>query len=107
MISYDDFAKLDIRIGKVLSAERVPETDRLLKLSVDVGEEEPRQIISGIAEYVSVEEIVGKRYPFVVNLEPRIIKGEESNGMILVVGSNDEFSLLEPSTDIHPGSKIR
>ncbi|MAF59825.1 MAG: methionine--tRNA ligase subunit beta [Candidatus Pacebacteria bacterium] len=107
MISFEDFKKLDIRIGKVESAERIPETDKLLKLSINFGEE-TRQIVSGIAEYISESEIVGRSYPFIVNLEPRTIRGEESQGMILAVGSDDgSFSLLEPSTEVKPGSKIR
>ncbi|PIT91060.1 hypothetical protein COU17_02410 [Candidatus Kaiserbacteria bacterium CG10_big_fil_rev_8_21_14_0_10_49_17] len=108
MISYDDFAKLEARIGKVVDAEKVPDTDKLLKLSVDVGEEKPRQIISGIAEHVSPEDIIGKSYPFLVNLEPRVIRGHESQGMILAVGTPEgDFALLEPHVTVPPGSSIR
>lgn len=108
MISFDDFKKIDIKIGEVKSAERVPDTDKLLRLMVDVGEEEDRQIISGVAEYADPETLVGKKFPFVVNLEPRVIKGLESDGMILAVSSADgEFSFLEPSSDISSGSGIR
>jgi methionine--tRNA ligase beta chain len=108
MISYDEFKKTEIRIGKVLSAERVPDTDKLLKLSVDVGEDEPRQIISGIAEYCEPESLVGKSFPFVTNLEPRMIRGFESNGMILGVSSKNEggFSLVSPLNDVPPGSSL-
>ena len=106
-ISYEDFQKLDVRMGKVLSAERIPETDKLLKLSVDFGDE-TRQIVSGIAEYVSEDDIVGKLYPFVVNLKTRTIKGEESNGMIMAVSTEEgDFALLTPHAPIPAGSKIK
>lgn len=108
MIKYDDFSKLDITIGEILSAERVPDTDRLLKLSVDFGEENPRQIISGINEYFSdIQTLVGVKCPFVTNLEPRVIRGLESNGMILAIGNGDTFSLLIPQKDIPKGTTIR
>ena len=83
MISIDDFKKIEIRVGTVLSAEKVPDTDKLLKLFVDLGEEMPRQIVSGIAEYVTPEEIIGLQFPFVANLEPRMLRGISSQGMIL------------------------
>ena len=107
-ITYDDFKKVEIKIGKILSAEKVPDTDRLLQLSVDLGEEEPRQIISGIAEYFeSPEELVGVHCSFVTNLEPRTIRGYESNGMILAVKADDDtFSLLKSSNNIPAGTNV-
>ena len=129
MISYDDFAKVEIKVGKVLSAEKIPETDKLLKLSVDFGdivmapltaptpgvEEAPkvvrdiRQIVSGISMYFpDAQTLVGKKCMFVTNLEPRIIKGYESNGMLFAVSTADgKFSLLEPNTDIPEGTKAK
>lgn len=107
MISIDDFKKVEIRIGTVLSIEKVPGTDKLLKLSVDLGEEVPRQIVSGIAEYVTPEEMIGLQFPFVVNLEPRILRGIESQGMILALGGDkDSFSFLSPRKQVAPGSQI-
>jgi len=107
MVSFDEFKKLNIKIGEVISAEQVPDTDKLIRLMVDVGEEENRQIISGIAEYAEPDTLVGKKFPFIINLEPRTIRGLISNGMILAVSSDDgEFSFLEPSSDIPPGSSI-
>ena len=86
MISIDDFKKVDITVGKILSAEKIPETDKLLKLSVDFGELQPRQIISGISLYFpDCSILIGKKCVFVVNLEPRIIRGLESQGMILAL----------------------
>ncbi|MDZ7726506.1 MAG: methionine--tRNA ligase subunit beta [Candidatus Campbellbacteria bacterium] len=104
-ITFDDFEKLDIRIGEIKSAERVEGTDKLINCEVDFGEEK-RQIVSGLAEYLEPEEIVGKKLPYVLNLEPRVIRGVESQGMLLAI-AGENFSLLEPSNDGVPaGSKI-
>lgn len=113
MISYDEFKKVEIRAGKIISAEKVPDTDKLLKLLVDLGEKEDsgeiksRQIISGIALYFpNPDVLVGKTCMFVANLEPRTIRGYESQGMIFAVsGSDGTFSLLEPNESILPGSQ--
>lgn len=109
MISIDDFAKVEIVVGKILSAEKVPETDKLLKLSVDLGEPQPRQIVSGISMYFpDLLMLIGKKCMFVANLEPRVIRGIESQGMILALSTEDgKFSLLEPGADIPPGVKVR
>ncbi|MEK7101238.1 MAG: hypothetical protein AAB921_04035 [Patescibacteria group bacterium] len=105
-ISIDDLAKVHVQVGTVLSAEQVPDTDKLLKLSVEFGEPTgPRQIVSGINEYVSSpEELVGKQLAFVTNLKPRTIKGLESNGMLFAVGNKDTFAFLSPSKDVPPGT---
>lgn len=106
-ISYDDFAKLEIRIGTIKAVEVVPEADRLLKLIVDIGEEAPRQIISGIREYYDdIEQLVGRQCPFLVNLEPRMIRGLESQGMILAGGQAETFNLLHPDKAVPPGTQI-
>lgn len=105
MITYEDFKKIEIRAGKIISAEKIPDTDKLIKFSVDFGEEKPRQIVSGIALYFSEPtQLVGKTCMFVTNLEPRIIRGHESNGMLFAVSSDTAFSLLEPSPGISPGT---
>jgi methionyl-tRNA synthetase len=107
MISIDDFKKLEIRAGKILSAEKVDGADKLLKLSVDLGEENPRTIVSGIALYFPDPSIlVGKCCAFAANLEPRTIRGIESNGMIMAASSADSFSLLEIS-GVPPGTLVR
>jgi len=108
MISYEDFAKLEITIGAIRSVEVVEGADRLLKLEVDMGEAEPRQIISGIREYFEdPQTLVGIQCPFLTNLEPRIIRGLESQGMILAASADGVFALLEPGRDIPVGTKIR
>ncbi len=105
-ISIDDFAKVEVKVGTVLSAERVPETDKLLKLSVDFGEAAgPRQIVSGIQAYVPEPDMfVGKQLAFVTNLAPRKIKGLESNGMLFAVGDGDTFAFLTPDRPVPPGT---
>lgn len=107
-ITFDDFKKMDIRIGEILSAEKVENADKLLKLSVDVNEDEPRQIISGIAEFFPDPSVlVGKKYPFLLNIAPRTIKEYESQGMIIAVDAGDAISLLPPERDVPNGSVIR
>lgn len=109
MINIEDFKKIELVVGKILSVEKVPETDKLLKLEVDLAEEKPRQIISGIALYYpDFSVLVGKKCMFVANLEPRTIKGLESQGMILAVSTEDnKFSLLEPNDEIPVGTKAK
>lgn len=108
MISIDEFKNIDIRIGEIKSVEKVPDTDKLLRLEVDLGEEKPRQIISGIALYFDdIQKLVGKRCTFVANLEPRVIRGLESQGMIMAVSDDGgHFSLLSPDDSIAPGTRI-
>lgn len=103
-ISIDDFAKVEVKVGTVLTAERVPETDKLLRLTVDLGEAEPRQIVSGIAAYTEPEALVGRQLSFVTNLAPRKIKGLESNGMLFAVGEGDAFAFVVPDRPVPPGT---
>ncbi|QSH39135.1 methionine--tRNA ligase subunit beta [Candidatus Kaiserbacteria bacterium] len=103
-ITIDDFTKLDIRLGTILEAQRVPETDKLIECTVDVGEEEPRTIVSGIAHVREAEDLVGKQLPYILNLAPRTIKGVESNGMLLALGEGEEFALLHPDKEVPAGT---
>lgn len=114
MISYDDFAKLEIKIGTILTAEIVEGADKLLRLTVDLGEKNeagevmPRQIVSGIREYYPEPAVlIGKQCPFLANLEPRTIRGFESQGMILAASNDNAFALLHPSTELTPGSRVK
>lgn len=109
MISIEQFAHVEMRLGKILSVEKVPDTDKLLKLMVDLGESHPRQVISGIALYFPDPQVlVGKTCPFVANLEPRMIRGLESQAMIVAVHTEDgKFSILEPTlTEMPAGTKL-
>jgi len=82
-IAIDDFVKVDLRVGQVVSAERVKGADKLLQMKVDIGEEEPRTIVAGIAESYPPEEMLGRKVVIVANLQPRKLRGIESNGMIV------------------------
>jgi methionine--tRNA ligase beta chain len=88
MITFDDLQKIELRVGQILSAEPVEGSQKLLKLSVDFGEETPRTVVSGIAAYVDIESFIGTQKVFVTNLEPRAIMGIESQAMILA-GKDD------------------
>lgn len=109
MITIDDFKKVEITVGKILSAEKIENADKLLKLSVDMAEEKPRQIVSGIAmHYPDPSVLVGKKCMFVSNLEPRTIRGYESNGMLFALSTEDgKFSILEPNDEIPEGTKAK
>ncbi len=108
MISYDDFAKLEIRIGEIKTVDVVEDADKLLRLTVDFGEEAPRQIISGIRTYFEDPQwLVGKKCPFLTNLEPRMIRGFESQGMILAASHEETLGLLFPHQDLPVGTKIK
>jgi methionyl-tRNA synthetase len=105
-ITYDDFAKLDIRVATVLKAEKMPKSDKLLKLLLDTGIDE-RVVLSGIAKHFSPEEVVGKQVCVLCNLAPRKMMGEMSNGMILMAEDKDgSLKFIEPSATIWNGAKI-
>lgn len=106
MITFEDFKKLEIRIGKILAAEKIGKADRLLKLEVDFGEFK-LQIVSGIAEFYKPEDLVGKECPFIVNLEPRMFMGVESQGMLMATGVEGSAVLLHPDKEVPVGSMIR
>lgn len=106
LISYDDFSAMDIRVATVLEAERVPKTDKLLHLKVDIGSEH-RELVAGIAEAYSPEQLVGKQVAMLVNLEPRKIRGIESRGMILAVHSEGKLTVVGPQGPCLPGSVIK
>ena len=107
-IEYDDFAKVSLKVGKVLAAEKVPKADKLLKLSIDVGEPTPRTIVSGIAEAYTPEQLPGRNVVVVVNLKPRPLRGIESRGMILTAGpGGKDLVLLDPGSNAVPGAEVK
>jgi methionyl-tRNA synthetase len=89
-IEITDFAKVDLRVGEVLTAERVPKSDKLLRLTIDLGEAEPRQVLAGIAEHYEPEKMIGRKLVVVANLKPRKLRGFESQGMLLAASIGDE-----------------
>jgi len=109
-IKYDDWKKVEIKIGKILTVERIEKSEKLLKLSVDFAEASgPRQIISGISKYFpEIEYLINKKCAFVTNLEPKPLMGLESNGMILAVGGGEEpFSIFEVRDEIVTGTQAK
>ena len=106
-ITFDDFTKLDIRTATILEAEKVPKTKKLLKLTLDTGLD-TRTVVSGIAEYFDADKIIGKQVSLVVNLEPRKIKGIESQGMILMAEDNNgKLVFVSPAENIMNGSEVK
>jgi len=105
-ITYDDFIKLDLRIGLVEDVEKVPKADKLLKLTVDIGTEK-RTLVAGLAEYYKAEDLIGKKIVVLANLQPRKLRGVESQGMLLAAEDGKLVAFLTPEKDVTPGSKIR
>lgn len=105
LIKIEGFDKIDLRAGKIVEAERVEGSDKLLKLQIDLGEEK-RQILAGIGKAYSPEELINKLVVVIINLEPRMMMGMESQGMVLAVKDNNNLSVLVPDKEIIPGSKI-
>ena len=106
-ITFDEFSKMDIRVGIIKAAEKVEKADKLLKLTVDTGIE-VRTIVSGIAEQFIPEDVIGKKVSVLINLVPRKIRGVESQGMILMAESKEgELSFVAPTKEINPGNIIR
>ncbi len=106
MISFDDFRKIEIRIGTIVSAEKVEGADKLLKLEVDLGTEK-RQLVAGIALEYDPGSLAGKQVPVLVNLEPKTIMGVESHGMMLIAVDDGKPVLLHPGRDVSPGTQVR
>ena len=105
IINFDDFSKLNLRVGKIISAEEVEGSNKLIKMKVDIGDEE-RQIVAGISKYYSLDELTNKTVIVLINLEPRKIFGIESQGMLLASINGDEVSLLQTDKEMIPGSEI-
>lgn len=105
MITIEEFKKVKVKIGRILSAERVENTDKLIKLEVDLGNEK-RQIISGIAEFYNPKDLEGKQIPIAVNLEYKTFKGLESQGMILAANVDGKPVLLIPEEEVPSGTDV-
>ncbi len=105
MYKFDDFAKLEIRMGTVVEAERVAGTDKLIKVIVDMGNEK-RQVVAGFGHKHSPEELIGKQIPIVLNIEPATIRGVQSNGIFMAL-DDENATLLLPQNNVPNGSKIK
>lgn len=113
VVSFEEFAKLDLRVAKILACEAHPSADRLYKIQLDDGSGTPRQICAGIREHYKPEDLVGLHIVIVANLAPRVIRGEESRGMLLAAsdapkdaGAARRVVILQPRTEIGPGSVV-
>lgn len=105
-ISYDDFAKLDLRIAQVLEARAHPNADKLMLLKIDVGDQQ-KQIVAGIRGHYEPEALVGRQIVVVNNLQPAMLRGEESQGMLMAASDGDAVVLLRPDRDCPPGSGVK
>lgn len=107
MINFEDFTKVELKVGTVLEAEEVKGSEKLIKLMVDLGEENPRQILAGVKQWYRPKAFVGKQVVVVVNLESRIMMGLESEGMMLAADCEDGPVFLTVPKEVPPGTKIR
>jgi len=105
MIKFEDFQKLDLRVGKIVEAERVEGSEKLIKLKVDIGGEE-RQLVAGIGKVYSPEDLIEKEIIVVANLEPKVLFGIESQGMLLAAEDGENIALLIPDKEVKPGSRV-
>lgn len=107
-IAFDDFTKIDLRVGTITAAEKVPKADKLLKLTIDLGEAQPRTVVSGIAEHYAPEDIVGQQVVLVANLAPRKMRGVESQGMVLMAeDASGKLVFVQPKDVVPPGGEVR
>jgi methionyl-tRNA synthetase len=105
LVTIDEFKRLDLRVAKVLEARPHPNADKLVLLKIDVGDQQ-KQIIAGIRAWYTPESLVGRSIVVVNNLQPAMLRGEESNGMLLAATSGDQVIVLVPDRDCAPGAKI-
>ena len=105
MINFEEFKKIELKIATILEAEKIEESENLIKLELDLGEEK-RQILAGIKKYYNAEELVGRQIVVVVNLEPKKMMGMESQGMLLAANVDGKPVLLQPENKVPPGTNI-
>lgn len=107
MITFEDFSKIELKIGTILEAEEVEESEKLIKCIVDLGEEKPRQILAGVKEWYKAEDLIGKQVVVAANLEPKMMMDLESQGMMLAADSEDGPVFLTVPKEVSPGTSIR
>jgi methionyl-tRNA synthetase len=106
MISFEDFQKIELKVAKIIEAEKIEKSEKLLKLIVDLGNEK-RQLVAGIAKYYKPEDLIGKEIVVVANLEPKKLMGIESQGMLLAANVDGEPVILIPEKEVPPGTKVK
>ena len=107
MVRFEDFSKVDLKIGKVLEVTDHPNADKLYVLKVDIGQDQIRQLVDGIKGYYQPQDLEGKSVVVLTNLEPKVVRGVESQGMLLAAQSQDKVVYLTPEKEMPPGSTIR
>ena len=105
MINFEEFKKIDLRIGKIIGAEKIEKSEKLLRLEVDLGEEK-RRLVAGLGKFYGAEELIGREIVVVANLEPKVIFGLESQGMLLAANDEGRPIILSPDKEVPPGTKI-
>ena len=106
MVSFEDFKKIEIKIGTIIKVEKIAGSDKLLKLRIDLGKEK-RQVVAGLAAFYEPDYLVGRQVPLIVNLESKVFLGQESQGMILAADNNGQPILIFPEKEVPAGSVIR
>lgn len=106
MLSIEEFAKLDLRVGTIQAVEPHPNADRLLVLHVDLGEDQPRQLVAGIRAAYDPTSLAGRQIVVVANLQPAKLRGVESQGMLLAASDGDQVIVLQPEKRTRPGAKV-
>lgn len=107
MITYDDFRKMELKIARIITSEEVAGAEKLLKLEIDLGNSEKRQIVAGIKKMYQAKDLVGKEVVVVTNLERRMVMGLESNGMLLAASGDNGPVILIPEREVPPGSAVK
>lgn len=107
MINFKDFQKMDLKVVKIMKVEKVRDSEKLLRLELDVGSGELRQIVAGIAQFYEPEGLVGKEIVIVANLEPRMVFGLKSQGMLLAATNEEQLAILVPDKEVQPGTKVQ
>ncbi len=107
MVDFDTWEKIELKVGEVKEVEDIEGADKLYKLTVDIGEEEPRTLCAGIKQHYAKEDLQGKKIVVFANLEPRKLRGVESQGMILCACKDDKVIFLSPESDIEVGANIQ
>jgi len=105
MINYQDFKKLDLKVGTIVKAERVENSKKLLRLEVEMGKDK-RQLVAGLGRHYQPKELIGQQIVVVANLEPKMIYGLESQGMLLAAGDEENVALLQPDKKVPSGTKV-
>ena len=107
MVTFPEFKQIELKVGTVLAVEDHPNADKLMIIRVDLGEEQPRTLVAGLKQHYAYADLIGKQIVVVANLEPAVLRGVQSNGMLLAAQDGDKVVILTPEKPIAPGSTVR